>query len=243
MRGRDVATLVVLAAALIAAHGLLTGWLAVPDDYNPWAELDPTVAPNPLTSMKLRRAHEDPARCYAALTQLEARYASVPDRQAGPECGFRDALRLSGLGAAKLQPSVILSCRTALSFGMWQRHAVQPAAEAHLGTTVVSIRNLGSYACRDVNTGEPSPQRSRRSRHATADAIDIGSFVLGDGRSVTVERDWQRSDAAAQPDASTFLHAAHAGACRFFDGVLGPDYNAVHRDHFHLEDGGWRACR
>src|SRR4051812_13319724 len=104
MRGRDVATVVILTSALIAAHGLLTGWLAVPDDYNPGAELDPTVAPNPLTSMKLRRAREDPARCYATLTQLEARYAGVPDRQAGPGCGFRDALRLSGLGAAKLQP-------------------------------------------------------------------------------------------------------------------------------------------
>jgi len=33
------------------------------------------------------------------------------------------------------------------------------------------------------------------------------------------------------------------GACRFFDVVLGPDYNDAHRDHFHLDMGAYRACR
>ncbi|MDB5732541.1 MAG: Extensin family protein, partial [Variovorax sp.] len=42
--------------------------------------------------------------------------------------------------------------------------------------------------------------------------------------------------------AAQWLGEAHRGACRFFEGVLGPDYNAVHRDHFHLETGGHRMC-
>ncbi|WP_208534621.1 extensin family protein, partial [Pseudomonas aeruginosa] len=25
--------------------------------------------------------------------------------------------------------------------------------------------------------------------------------------------------------------------------VLGPDYNAAHRDHFHLDMGLWKVCR
>ena len=40
----------------------------------------------------------------------------------------------------------------------------------------------------------------------------------------------------------------HAGACQGFAAVLGPDYNAAHRDHFHRDQArrgamGWRACR
>ncbi len=42
---------------------------------------------------------------------------------------------------------------------------------------------------------------------------------------------------------SLLLRDARRGACRFFDGVLGPDYNAAHRDHFHLETGGFGMCR
>ena len=59
-----------------------------------------------------------------------------------------------------------------------------------------------------------------------------------DRRRITVRRDWEDGDAEA-----LFLRDAHTGACRFFDGVLGPDYNAVHADHFHLEVGGWGLCR
>ena len=40
-----------------------------------------------------------------------------------------------------------------------------------------------------------------------------------------------------------FLHAVHRGACRYFDAVLGPAYNAAHADHFHFDRGGFRACR
>jgi hypothetical protein len=229
--------------ACAGAYGLKSGWLAIPDEFNPWAELDATAPSNLLTPLKLRRARDDPARCFAALKQLDARYTSVPDREAAPGCGFHDALRLSGVGLSKLQPPVILSCRAALSFGIWERHAVQPAAQAHLRSELVSTRNLGSYACRDVNTGEPALQGTRRSRHATADAIDIAAFVLADGRTIAVERDWAPLDAVAQPGPAAFLRDVHASACTFFDGVLGPDYNAVHRNHFHLETGGWRACR
>ena len=34
-----------------------------------------------------------------------------------------------------------------------------------------------------------------------------------------------------------------AGACRFFDVVLSPEFNELHRDHFHFDMGRFRACR
>lgn len=39
------------------------------------------------------------------------------------------------------------------------------------------------------------------------------------------------------------LREVHRGACRVFDGVLGPAYNEAHRDHLHLDRGGPRVSR
>jgi hypothetical protein len=33
------------------------------------------------------------------------------------------------------------------------------------------------------------------------------------------------------------------GACGTWETVLGPEYNAAHRDHFHLDRGPYRICR
>jgi hypothetical protein len=56
---------------------------------------------------------------------------------------------------------------------------------------------------------------------------------------VSVLRDW-RDTASAN---GRFLRAVHRGACRSFNGVLGPDYDAAHADHLHLEMGGGHYCR
>jgi len=245
-----VAFLALAVAAGVVVGGLRAGWIALPERFNPWAELDPMATPNLLTPMKLRRARDDPARCRTALTALGAAFQPVPDQAAGPGCDVRDGVRLSGLRGARLASPALLSCRGALSLAMWEHHALQPAAQARLQSPIASVQHLGSYACRNVNTGEPGVPGARRSRHATADAIDIAGFTTADGRRLTVLRDWRAAAPASEgeraapssPEAA-FLDAAHAGACRFFDGVLGPAYNAVHADHFHLEDGGWRTCR
>ena len=47
----------------------------------------------------------------------------------------------------------------------------------------------------------------------------------------------------------TFLRAVHQGACGVFTTVLGPNYDANHRDHFHLDlarhghTGEGRICK
>ena len=42
-----------------------------------------------------------------------------------------------------------------------------------------------------------------------------------------------------------FLRVVHGSACRRFATVLGPEYNAAHRDHLHLEGviSGRSYCR
>ena len=127
-----------------------------------------------------------------------------------------------------------LTCRAAVSLALWEKHAVTPAAERHFALPVQRIEHFGSYACRNVY-GRPD---ATRSRHATAEAFDVAGFVLADGRRIRVLGDWNEDSAAAH-----FLHDVRDGACRFFDGVLSPDYNAAHRDHLHLDRGPYGICR
>jgi hypothetical protein len=81
------------------------------------------------------------------------------------------------------------------------------------------------------------------SEHATANALDIAAFRFADGRRVSVVGDWEGT-----PEERAFLREVRDGACKLFATVLSPDYNAAHRDHFHLDQAdrggmGWRACR
>ncbi len=43
--------------------------------------------------------------------------------------------------------------------------------------------------------------------------------------------------------AAAFLREVRDGACGIFHAVLGPDYNALHRSHFHFDMGRYRQCR
>lgn len=233
-------------AAVAGGYAVYSGALTLPERFNPWAALDVAAPPTFFTPFKLSRARSEPARCLAALPQTNMRYSMLPDRVTGPGCGFENAVLLREAGV-RLGSPVSLSCPMALSFAMWERHVLQPAAVLHAGQRVAAITHLGSYACRNVNRGDgaaPNTPPGNRSRHATADALDIAGFTLASGKTISVLRQWQADDAAAvaSPDA-LFLKEAHRGACRYFKGVLGPDYNAAHSDHFHLETGDYSMCR
>jgi hypothetical protein len=121
-----------------------------------------------------------------------------------------------------------------VAWSLFEAHALQPAARRHFGREVTRVVHFGSYACRNVNHRE----MGRRSEHATANALDIAGFVLADGTRIMLAEDWDGAGARA-----AFLRDVRAGACRFFDVVLGPDFNEAHRDHFHLDMGRFRACR
>lgn len=229
-------------------YGWYSGAIVIPDHFNPWTPLNVNAQPNVLTAYKLARTRSNPALCADALTQTGMQYDPLPNRITGPGCGFDNAVRLREAGV-RLGAPLSLSCPMALSFFMWEKHALQPAALQHFGQRVASISHLGSYACRNINRGEGAAQGGQdtsgsRSRHATANALDIAGFTLENGKHISILKQWQASTATAQPDVEAqMLTDAHQGACQFFSGVLGPDYNAVHRNHFHLETGGYRMCR
>ena len=225
-----------IAIALLALGGawaLHSGAVRIPDRHNPFAPLAIADEPTFLTRFKLARTTRDPASCAAVLAGSGFRYTPVPDRTAGPGCEIENAVRIDRTSAVVGTPFV-MTCASAVMLALWERHVLQPSAEAHFGQPVVRIRHFGSFACRNVYSREAAP----RSRHATADALDIAGFTLADGRQVRVLADWTGEDRAG-----AFLRDVHGGACRFFDTVLGPDYNAAHRDHLHFDRGSYRACR
>lgn len=218
---------------LLVALALLRGDLRIEDRWNPWAPLHVEDAPNLMTGYKLARLGRDRAACREVLARAGLRVEAVPDRVTGPGCGFDNAVRVLAT-SADVGTAFTVSCRVAVSLAMWERHSLQPEARAHFGSPVARIEHFGSYSCRNVY----GRADARRSRHASADALDIAGFVLADGRRVRVLADWH-----GDGDASRFLAAVHAGACRYFDSTLGPAYNAAHRDHLHLDRGSFGLCR
>ena len=237
----------------------------LPERWNPWLPLDIAAEPGLLTGLKLARAARSRDTCTDALATSGWRFELLPDTQRAPGCGFDGAVRVTPANAATGRPlsgPLALSCRAALPLALWLRHGVEPAVREQFGEPLARIEHFGSYACRDV-AGRPG----RRSRHATADAIDIAVFVLRDGMRISIARDWSVANdpadrtapanrtAPATADATTkaaatrgaaravLLRAVRDSACRFFDLVLSPDYNQAHADHLHLEVGGFGGCR
>jgi hypothetical protein len=225
--------LVTALAASLLALASSRGRLAVPPEWSPWVALDVSAKPNLLTRYKLSRLSGDSELCARVLAGTDMTYSVLPDKATGPQCGLFDAVTIERSASDVGQP-FSLTCRAAVSFALWEKHAVAPAAERHLASPVQRIEHFGSYSCRNVY-GRPD---ATRSRHATAEAFDIAGFVLADGRRIRVLGDWNEDSEAAN-----FLHDVRDGACRFFDGVLSPDHNAAHRDHLHLDRGPYRYCR
>lgn len=221
------------AIVLLATAGQ---WLFVrcrpePQDL-PWTPLDLRAPIGRFTGAKLGMLARERPLCGTLLRQADVAFMALPARDDGADCGWSDAVRLTG----PARPHVPLSCPLAAGIDLWMRRVVQPAAAELLGTRVVRVEQLGSYACRRIAGG------GGWSEHARANAIDVSGFRLADGDRVTIARDW-RSGRRGR-----FLHRVRDGGCRLFGTTLSPDYNAAHRDHLHL-DMAWRggfgggACR
>ncbi|MFJ3525230.1 extensin family protein [Pseudomonas sp. NPDC090203] len=232
MRGSTLFLIFLLIGAGVAVS-IWRGWLPLADRWNPWAPLDVRQSPDLLTSFKLWRLRDNPALCEQALQSSSLRFTHQADSRADAKCPLTDTLRISG-GDVALSSSFVSSCPLAVAYALFEIHGLQPAAQAVFGQRVVQVDHLGSFACRNVyNRSE-----GRLSQHASANALDIAGFRLADGRRISVLKDWND-----EGDKGTFLRQVRDDACKQFNTVLGPDYNAAHRNHFHVDMGRWRVCR
>lgn len=220
-----------LTAVLIFAAAV-TAVVQLPSQNLPWGVADLNADVGLFTSLKLARLHGDAPACRAALRKAQVQFTALPDDIANPQCAQANMLVVERSSYA-YAPGVRANCGLAAALSVWERKVVQPAARRFLSGDVESVRHIGVYACRPVRGST-----SRQSQHANAAAIDIQSFRLRDGRMIDVQADWGKDTAAGN-----FLRAVHRGGCGVFRTVLGPDYNAAHANHFHLDIGPFRTCR
>ena len=220
--------------AVVVAASVWTGYVYVeqlPPNSLPWKPVVLNAAPRWLAHAQLNQFGRDGAECKAALDAASLTYTPLPDHSAGDECGFIDVVRLDKPAVA-FDPKVTATCALSAAL-VWYEDQLHTVARADLGTDLVAIEQVGTYACRNINSDASGP----RSEHATANAIDIVGFRFANGRTVSVGRNYGASTAAGK-----FLDDAHARACSLFNVVLGPRYNRLHATHFHLDMGGYRIC-
>jgi hypothetical protein len=216
-------------AAAIAVH---QSWIRIPPNWQPWGPVALDEPPTWFARYQINGLAAEPQACFAALDHAALDWRQLAERPIENGCGLEAGKRITRSHVPWSGP-FDTTCAMAAALYWWEAE-VQDLARVHMGSELARIDHLGSYACRNVN----STQGGRRSQHATANAIDIAGFRFADGRQASVFADWGEDS-----DEGRFLTAAHDAACDFFNTVLGPDYNSLHANHFHLDLGRARICR
>jgi hypothetical protein len=186
------------------------------------------------------RADEERA-CLASGHVRETSFVTARSGLGGPEaCGAIRPFKVSATarGTVALQPPALLRCPMIPALEHWMERVVMPAARYHFRSDVVELKVASSYSCRPMN----HVNGARLSEHGHANALDVSGFVLANGQVVSVKSGWWGPLAER-----TFLRSVHGGACTVFTTVLGPAYDTLHRDHFHLDlarhTGDGRICK
>jgi hypothetical protein len=234
-----IRTSVIILGLCVALAVLALGLIFIPnsplpDAWNPRKPLVATAAHNVLTPSKLRFAIDDFESCQQALSDLGVIFKTMPDKKVSDQCHILDQVQISKLSKAKISP-LKTTCGTALRLAMWEYHSVQPAAQETLGQAVTNINQIGSYNCRAIRS--VNGPTNRMSEHATANAVDISGFKLASGNTISLLKHWNGSVAE-----QTFMREIRNGGCEYFRITLSPEYNALHADHFHFDQGRWVSC-
>lgn len=181
------ATAMALALALVVVGGAYLVGRFAPPRFSPLAPLDIADESVPLvTAVKLARVRADPAYCRAALATSSFTATPVAEMSSRQGCTLRDVERIAAGRGPASNSGFVATCPLAVDLAMFVDHVVAPAAAHDIGSAVVRIDQLGSFACRPI-VGDG--KTDRMSQHATADAIDIGGFVFANGEKATVAAD------------------------------------------------------
>ncbi|AKV00772.1 Extensin-like protein [Labilithrix luteola] len=143
---------------------------------------------------------------------------------------------VSGPGKIAYSSPPLLTCGMALALASFEK-LVQEEARATFGAPVVRIDHLGTYNCREM-----AAYPGWVSEHSYANAIDVARFVLANGKTIEVERDFDLQDPPRKPS-GVFLRAVsrRANDEDVFSHVLTPYFDAHHKNHFHLDLARYRT--
>ncbi len=186
------------------------------------------MGPAPLQQWSDQEIAEAKVQCKNLLAGAAFEFEALAPIRKGV-CGTPAPIELSSVNAGQtvtIRPAAKLNCNMASQFRRWMEEVVQPSAKTHLETEITGVINIASYHCR-TRYNDPG---QRISQHAFANALDVAGFITAKGEQIDVEKFWE-----GDTPQSRFLREIHDGACKIFGTVLGPEANAAHRNHFHLD--------
>ena len=139
-------------------------------------------------------------------------------------CGIANPVKVTEIDGVKLTREVLIGCDAARSLYSWVHRSAKRTV-GRKGGGLAKIQTIAGYSCRTRN----SRRGARLSEHAKGKAVDIAGFVLKDGTTLSVDKDWR------QGSKGRVLKKLHKSACGPFGTVLGPNADRHHRDHFHFD--------
>ncbi len=216
----------------VVAFAVHHSWIRIPPNWLPWEAVELEQPPSWFARLQINSLSTDRRACFDALARSSMIFRAIDDRPADDGCGIESGAVIKRSYVPYNRPFEATCALLAALY--WYEQRIDALARQHLGTPLALIDQWGTYACRNVNRSEAG----RRSQHATANAIDIAAFSFADGSSITVLDHWGEDTPEGR-----FLTATRDAGCQFFNTVLGPDYNDLHSNHFHLDLGRARICR
>ena len=193
-------------------------------------------APGMGVSDPVAQLSRDERMCRRELKRLKVSFSEAAPIGGAGGCGIVHPVEVRSLSKRiALKPAATLNCRAALAAARWAHDELAPAARRRYASNVRELRHMSAYSCRRIRGS------GRLSEHGKGNALDVGSFVLGNGRTIDVAKPGFFSFRE-----KSFLKAVREGACRHFTTVLGPGSDRDHADHFHFDlkarRGGRRYC-
>ncbi len=187
-------------------------------------------------------SQEDGEKCRADLERSGFRFRGLPSKREPDKngCGIPNGVIVwRGPTGITYSPPINVDCSMARALESFER-IVQEEAETHLRSRITKIGDLGGFACRPRN----SRKQSSLSAHAFGSAVDVASFQPAKGPPAVIVRDYAEASrtSPAREQRRAFLLSVYSRLRNReadLTYVVGPDFNASHRDHFHLDRGGW----
>ena len=195
------------------------------------AEPDAAVEPDSLPP---------PATCQEALMRAGVSFTVGPMREGVVDPVTADVpiagISYRVLGSANPRAQMFADCTLI--------NSLVQAAPSFASRNITEVSDLGIYNYRCIGGGTPPDCPNGISQHAFATAIDIAGVEQADGTFYSVNDDWvidpnaeETCDAPTNPGKDAFLHEliCELKANAVWTIVLTPNYNADHRNHFHVD--------
>lgn len=154
-----------------------------------------------------------------------------------PTCGAPQAV-VYQRGPAKIRynSQPVLSCGMALGLARFEQ-VLNEEAQRYLGQEVARVEQGGTYNCRKM------ARFDLVSEHSYANAIDIRSVTLKNGRKLSVLNTFGKLDAEPKRPEARFWRSV---ANRMYDEgtfsvVITPFFDRLHKDHIHLDQARYRV--